>query len=91
MRRRDFIKTIAGSVAGWPLVTYAQTAVALLAQASSPRGPRLARAEIPSEYGQRRGSADRRDRQRSAGAANFPKKKSAMAAGADGARRRAKG
>jgi hypothetical protein len=26
MRRRDFIKTIAGSVAGWPLVTYAQQA-----------------------------------------------------------------
>jgi hypothetical protein len=28
---------------------------ALLAEASSRRGPRLARAEIPSEYGQRRG------------------------------------
>jgi hypothetical protein len=26
MRRRDFIKTIAGSVAGWPFVAYAQTA-----------------------------------------------------------------
>jgi ribosomal protein S21 len=32
-----------------------------------------------------------RDRQRSAGCSEFRKKKSAMAAGADGARRRAKG
>jgi hypothetical protein len=44
VRRRDFIKTIAGSAAGWPLVTYAQhTGTEKLSKAQaqyqdSPRG-----------------------------------------------------